>query len=215
MKRISEKKGTNEGGFYETEGKKVYVKFYADENQAYGECFANYIYNLTGFAAPLSEIQIVEGKTALVSPFVEGVQLGNPYDYSHRFLMGFAVDVFLANYDVLGLVYDNVLLNAEGDLIRIDNGSAFLHRAQGQLKPDEAIYGLPELKTFFERGTYSKVLNDCGYTNWKQLDTSKFNEILANRGTILDALKNFPLWDSAKVKKMLESRFRAIEIICG
>jgi hypothetical protein len=47
---------------------------------------------------------------------------------------GFVADALLANWDVIGLVQDNILW--QGDMpVRIDQGGTFMFRAQGENKP--------------------------------------------------------------------------------
>lgn len=63
----------------------------------------------------------------------------------------FVADALLANWDVLGLDYDNVLrVNsgpAAGRLLRIDNGGALRYRAQGKLKGDAFGPQVGEIET--------------------------------------------------------------------
>ena len=53
-------------------------------------------------------------------------------------MKGFAADVLTANWDAVGLVNDNILLKG-GEAHRIDNGAAFMYRAQGT--PKGAAFG--------------------------------------------------------------------------
>ena len=46
----------------------------------------------------------------------------------------FSTDAFLANWDVAGQGLDNVMIDAAGDVWRIDTGGALRYRAQGALK---------------------------------------------------------------------------------
>lgn len=57
----------------------------------------------------------------------------------------FVVDCLLANWDVIGLESDNVLVTTDGMPIRIDNGSAFEFRAQGGLKKEGFSPNVTEL----------------------------------------------------------------------
>lgn len=47
---------------------------------------------------------------------------------------GFVADCLLGNWDVVGASKDNVLVAADGSVIRADNGGALRYRAQGALK---------------------------------------------------------------------------------
>ena len=57
---------------------------------------------------------------------------------------GFIIDAWLANQDVVGAGGDNVLIE-DGKSHRVDNGSSFMFRARGDLKPFGAA--VPELDT--------------------------------------------------------------------
>ena len=68
---------------------------------------------------------------------------------------GFVADAFLANWDVIGLVYDNIVESDDG-FYRIDNGGAMIFRAQGgpkEFSPDD----IPELHSMLEHGSAKKV----------------------------------------------------------
>ena len=63
---------------------------------------------------------------------------------------GYLVDIMLANWDVVGLNFDNIASNPKRDqFVRIDNGSALTYRAQGGTKPNfhdwDGAY-IPELE---------------------------------------------------------------------
>ena len=57
----------------------------------------------------------------------------NVSDPSHvkAAMKDFAVHAWLANYDVLGMGYDNTVIAPDGSAINIDPGGALLFRAQG------------------------------------------------------------------------------------
>jgi hypothetical protein len=47
---------------------------------------------------------------------------------------GFVADAWLANWDAVGIGYDNLLVGPDGAAIRIDVGGSLLYRAQGSPK---------------------------------------------------------------------------------
>lgn len=51
----------------------------------------------------------------------------------------FPADALLANWDVVGLNSDNILVDAAGEVWRIDNGGGLRYRAQGALKAPGAF----------------------------------------------------------------------------
>jgi hypothetical protein len=67
---------------------------------------------------------LVKDKAALVDGTAKGVR------------EGFAADCWLANWDAVGLGYDNMLVDHDGHAVRLDPGGALVFRAQGQPKGD-------------------------------------------------------------------------------
>src|SRR3989344_3845567 len=67
LRKISEQLGSNEGGWYEDEetGKKYYIKFYKNPNQARVEFISNAIYKKLGIGAVDSQIMEMGGKIAI------------------------------------------------------------------------------------------------------------------------------------------------------
>ena len=61
----------------------------------------------------------------------------------------FIVDAWLGNWDVVGLEYDNLLV--QGDkAVRIDTGGALRYRAQGGLKNEDFGTNVPEIQVMRE-----------------------------------------------------------------
>jgi len=73
----------------------------------------------------------VEGQT------LQQAQTNDPAAYNSaikRLQDNFAADALLANWDVIGLNKDNILIDKKGKVWRIDNGGALAYRAQGAKK---------------------------------------------------------------------------------
>jgi hypothetical protein len=138
--KIGDAQGSNEGGWYRgADGVDRYVKIAKDPSQAYTEALANRIYQDAGFFAPSAEVfptpdgrvgyatvKLDSGwKSATPSSGVVGDSLGK----------GLGVDMVLANWDVVGASFDNVMIN-EGlrTVMRLDNGGSLLFRAMGERK---------------------------------------------------------------------------------
>lgn len=88
--------------------------------------------------------EYVKGKCVYVE-FIEGKTLGqiyategaNKWDAACKELSkNFAIDALMGNWDVVGLNYDNVIVNNEGTPVRVDVGGSLEYRAQGQKKTD-------------------------------------------------------------------------------
>ena len=89
----------------------------------------------------------MDGREAIASPAVPEATPASKEAQggSEDVQKGFVADAFLANWDVVGLVYDNIVQGEDG-FYRIDNGGSLIFRAQGGDKtysPDS----IPELQS--------------------------------------------------------------------
>ena len=148
LTKVSGRLGSNEGGWYEKpNGERFYVKFYENPSQGKAEFVANAVYAKLGIKAVRSEIIQLDGREAIASPAVSEATLASreAQGGSEDVQKGFVADAFLANWDVVGLVYDNIVQGKDG-FYRIDNGGSLIFRAQGGDKaysPDS----IPELQS--------------------------------------------------------------------
>lgn len=148
LTKVSGQLGSNEGGWYEKpNGERFYVKFYENPSQGQAEFVANAVYAKLGIKAVRSEIIQLDGREAIASPAVPEATPANgeAQGGSEDVQKGFVADAFLANWDVVGLVYDNIVQGKDG-FYRIDNGGSLIFRAQGGDKaysPDS----IPELQS--------------------------------------------------------------------
>lgn len=158
LKKTSGQKGSNPGGFFEgPDGKRWYVKQAKSPKHAANEVAASALYNLAGIETP----QVRKGNGApdiggglqTGTELVPGAnanlkaQLDTNPAFKKKLQQGFVVDAWLANWDVAGLGFDNVVTGADGNPHRIDVGGALLFRAMGT--PKGAAFGsdVTELET--------------------------------------------------------------------
>ena len=130
--------GSNPGGMYENaEGERWYIKKGRSESHAKTEVLAARLYELAGVRVPEVGLTDYEGSIG-VSSKIENVGRVNASELRSApgALAGFAVDAWLANWDVIGLEYDNMLVTEDGEAIRLDTGGALKWRAQGEPKGD-------------------------------------------------------------------------------
>ena len=129
--------GSNEGGWYQDPetGDKYYVKFYRNPDQGKVEFVANAVYAKLGVKTVRSELVEIGGREAVASKQVPGAHSSSPESQrsSQEVRDGFVADAYLANWDVIGLEYDNIVESDDG-FYRIDNGGAMTFRAQGGSK---------------------------------------------------------------------------------
>ncbi|MFI6763798.1 hypothetical protein ACIBF5_32215 [Micromonospora sp. NPDC050417] len=136
--------GSNLGGTYQgPDGRRWYVKVAKTPVHAANEVAASALYGLTGVDTP----QVRRGwnvpefgdqlvtYTALVPGAIEDLRT-RMYDPGYLAVVrsGFAVDVWLANWDVAGTTWSNIVTGGDGRPYRIDVGGALLFRAQGGQK---------------------------------------------------------------------------------
>ena len=141
FKKTGPQQGSNPGGTYtNTDGVEVYIKTPKSDLHAQNEVLASALYR--ALDVPAAEIYLGsadDGKLKTYSPMIEGAtsdlstKLKDP-EYLAKLQDGFAVDAWLANWDVAGLVFDNVVTDENGDPVRVDPGGALLFRAQGAPK---------------------------------------------------------------------------------
>ena len=147
--KISQRLGSNEGGWYQNQetDERFYLKFYQDPDQARVEFIANEVYRQLGIKAAKSELVEVDGQLAMASAEVPDSKAAYCQDQvaSPDVQSGFVADAYLANWDVVGLNYDNIVASPDG-FHRIDNSGSIIFRAQGELK-DFSADNIPELET--------------------------------------------------------------------
>lgn len=157
MKKVGGQQGSNEGGTYEdAEGNQAYVKTPKSDLHAQNEVLASALYRLLD--VPAAEMYLAsfdDGKIKTYSPMIPDAKsdlktkLKDP-EYLKKLQDGFAVDAWLANWDVAGLVFDNVVTDENGDPVRVDPGGALLFRAMGA----------PKGKAFGDKVTELDTLRD-------------------------------------------------------
>lgn len=127
-----------------------YVKTSKSIEHAKNEALANYLYELGG--VPVPDVSIGSDDITFASRIVEGdnvaelsTVLGNQSVYD-QLRENFVFDAWLANWDVVGLNYDNVKV-VDGVPYRIDAGGAMLFRAMGSPKGQMFGNDVGELET--------------------------------------------------------------------
>ena len=143
------------------------------------EYFANQIYELLGFKAKTCELYN-EGKDGLVllSTFERGLNMPTTKDYK-KMSEGFILDVLLANWDVYQ--NDNCLVDAAGNIHRIDNGGVFDYKAQGRIDPKKFTEDVVETFNGMVRfnGNIYQYLDENDLHNQINAIKSKKDEIVA------------------------------------
>lgn len=96
------------------------------------EYYATQLYGIAGLKVPDMELYDDNGEAVLLSKFIPGVHAPSGTKDIELMSKGFAVDCLLANWDVYQ--NDNCLIDASGNVYRVDNGGSLDFRAQGSKK---------------------------------------------------------------------------------
>ncbi|MBR0134177.1 hypothetical protein IJM16_02845 [Candidatus Saccharibacteria bacterium] len=179
--KVDRAHGTNPGGWYEypSTGERYYVKFYEDPNQGRTEYIANEVYARLGIKAVSSELAVIDGQEAVASSEIPGADVAYIEEQKKNpdVQMGFVADAFLANWDVVGAVHDNIARASDGGLYRIDNGGSLIYRAQGRLK-EYSPNSIPELDS----------MRNPNYSAGKVFEDITQKEIIEQAQSLLDNL---------------------------
>jgi len=130
-------------------GVQFVMKIGLSDERLQNEWLANELYRKLGgsqIGLPIeSRLGVVDGRLAL---FNKKAQFSNVTAAAYKKAEeGFVFDAWMANWDVVGLDYDNIGINAAGKIIRLDSGGALLYRAQGAVKGNLFGNTVGELQT--------------------------------------------------------------------
>ena len=157
------------------DGVKRYVKQYADRNQAVGEVIANEIYRRLSAGAPVSKItskysddtQFVANDIIDVFKFEKSsFDVDEIQQLSEKIVDRIVADLWLANWDAVGVGGENIGITVETNIpVRLDQGGALFHRAQGELKTSAQLDNFSIEDFVTQNPNYKAVINNAGYEN--------------------------------------------------
>jgi len=190
-------------------GQKLVVKPGGSEDHIQEEATANDMYRAAGVLVP--DTKVVKDpalkKKVQVSAYLEGAIEANKLGPKEKGEMmkslrsSFAMDALLANWDVTGADFDNIMVK-DGKTYRIDNGGALRYRAQGSEKGSAFGGKVSELESMRD------PMNLAGKTVFHGLSDSEvadqIESLLKNKQKILDAAANAP--NAMTLKATLEVR---------
>lgn len=148
--------GSVPGGLYEklSDGKKYIIK-YTPHEVAVNEVMASEFYRKAGLR--VANYLLVDPGPDLANYKIPAANLPNYSTKPYRFvavefienleslsalqqgqmdeiLDGFIIDAWMANYDTIGLAFDNIMKDKQGHSVRVDIGASLEYRAQGSAK---------------------------------------------------------------------------------
>ncbi len=205
--KVGPQKGSNPGGTYQdpTDGSRWYVKTPANPEQARNEVLAAKLYELAGVKVPKVKLATLDGKVGVASQIVDdlkslsaaGLKKAGAAD-------GFAVDAWLANWDVVGMGYDNMLVDASGSILRVDTGGALRFRAKGGLKG--SLFGdtVTEFETFFSSKNPQAAAVFGGMDDATLLESMKRVTAIED-AKIVELVEKYGPTDAGERKKLLDT----------
>ncbi len=128
-------------------GKRYVVKQGDSPEHVRSEAVANALYSAAEVPIPRSQLDDSDPSAPRqIAEYVEAIPLGKTggqqrADAIAELRKGFAADALFANWDVVGLAEDNVLVPASGPPLRVDNGGSLEFRAQGKPKAFTGVVG--------------------------------------------------------------------------
>jgi len=180
--------------------------------QIYDEVVSDKIYRSMGFDAPHSMTALTpEGKAVKVAKYIEGVKEYNSLASSAKEVAkkeiqkGFVLDCLLANWDVIGASYDNILCSSDGSkVMRVDNGGSLRYRAKGSPKGSLWNETVSEIDTLRDRSK-NPTAHEIFSSITDEEIVRQVKELNENWPTIIGSFKD------AELKKMLNLRLENLE----
>lgn len=170
--QVGPQRGSNSGGLYEHNGtgKRWYMKHPSSDRQGHNEIIAAECYREMGFDAP--EYRPVDNGM-VASRYRDGLpESSDPAALRNSSVVqeAFLPSALIANWDVIGLVYDNCLYDPEtmSEPVFIDFGGSFDTRAMGGAKRYSATE-IPALDGFTDPS-----INQSAYTVFKGMEQRHF-----------------------------------------
>lgn len=150
----------------------------ANEGHLKEEMAADAVYQTLGVNVPeFQDYRNARGQLVKLSRYIEGKMLGDLDPVAKAAALdeirkGFAVDALMGNWDVIGMGEDNILVEPDGTVWRIDNGGALRYRAQGALKDLKAWNaGVVDLWGMRDPATNPKAAQVFGHLTPREIAT--------------------------------------------
>lgn len=203
--QIGPQKGSNPGGLYQdtTTGTQWYIKRPGNPEQARNEVLAGKLYQLAGIEVPDLRLTTQQGQVAIASRIIPGLSKGSPAELA-KAGDGFVVDAWLANWDVVGAGFDNLLLRG-GVPVRVDTGGALRFRAQGGLKGSAFGPKVLELDTLRDAKTNPQAAAVFGQLTPAQLEAGAARVLSITDEQIRKLVDDFGPLDAIERQKLAET----------
>lgn len=211
LTQIGPQRGSNPGGLFQdtATGEKWYVKFPSSPEIARNEALTAELYRLAGIDAPEYRLVTVNGRQGIASRFVDGLQADKTalVKGAEGVAEGFGMDAWLANWDVVGLNFDNMLLNG-ARVMRVDTGGGLLYRAQGGAKGGAFGDKVTEIDSLRDPRTNSQAAAVFGKLSAQQIEDGVRRVLRLSDDDIRKAVDTWGPLD-AKAREQLTARLLA------
>lgn len=208
-------KGSNPGGrFKDPEtGQEYYIKLPGDEDYARNEVLTAELYKLAGIDAP--DVFLIDisgspfgtgGGKGVASRIIDGLSENQAKLKTGKVSSatdGFVTDAWLANHDVVGLGYDNLLMRGS-KAIRVDTGGGLRYRAQG-LKKTAWGSKVDELDTMRDANINSQAASVFGKMTDDQVEASAAKVLAIADDDIRATVKKYGPTDAKENKKLADT----------
>lgn len=186
----------------------------ADAGHVENEHLADTLYSIIGAGVPKVKLYKEGDKSTKLSQWVGGTPLnelkGAARDAAHAELKKhFVADALLGNWDVIGESADNVKVDANGKVYRIDNGGALEYRAQGK-KKTAADFGndVVELNTMLDANKNPQAAKVFGGITQDEMK-AQAKDLLTKKSQILAAIPDTALRSKMEARmNSLSKRFK-------
>ena len=196
--KVGPQAGSNPGGLYrDLQGREHYVKFIGDE-RAGTEALAARLYQSAGVNMPRLRLIEMDGRRGLASEIIQGPLVSssriNPLALNEA-REGFVADAWLANWDVVGDDFDNLLWGPGNRAVRVDTGGALTFRAQGARKG--SLFGdrVDELDSLRDASIDRQAADIFGEITEEQLRDGAVRVAAITDDEIREAVQAFGLGD--------------------
>ena len=183
------------------------------------EVAADKLYAACGVRVPAVELHEEDGKPVKLAEFVTGKTLRDYLGSASatdkkkvlkKIQQSFAADALLGNWDVAGANFDNVMIDAQGEPIRIDNGGSLRYRALGTPKGKDWNAHPTELWSLTDEKLGKNPQTAEMFKGMKWSDTvEQMEKLIASKDQILKAAPD------DETREMLGKRIEQFEDIAA
>lgn len=160
------------------------------------EVSADTAYQALGVNVPLFNVYDTKSGPVKISEYIDGETLADVYKRGNKaqieavrgqLQQDFAADALLGNWDVIGMENDNILVDGDGKVWRIDNGGALRKRAQGGAKGTAWNAYPTELWTLRDRNINERSASIFGDMDYQDI-VNQMDAVVKKQDAVIKAV---------------------------